>query len=147
MRGLMRRFLSVRGVAPRREWWFAYLVTLVINMAVVAAMMAMDALYGLMDVALDRPLVGGLISLVMVLPIVPASVRRMRDRRLSSWWLAAFAAWVVLAPYVVRLADGMDALMIGNVIQIAGVIGSLILFVQLAVLPSKTPPPEPEAAA
>jgi uncharacterized membrane protein YhaH (DUF805 family) len=144
----MRTLFSVHGVAPRREWWFAYLVAVVVNMALGMALMFTDAFYRLMDVAADQPIVGALVTLMMLVLLAPTSVRRMRDRGLSPWWLAVFALWAVLSPFVVRLADDLDALILGNIIQIMGAIGSLILFVQLAVLPSKTPPPpEPAAAA
>ncbi|MCR5875236.1 DUF805 domain-containing protein [Phenylobacterium sp. J426] len=143
-----RSFVSLEGVAPRSEWWrvATAIGALYLVVGVIGAWTGWT--WTLLAAMADQPLVAGLFNLVWWLPAIPVSIRRLRDRRLQPWWLAAPVVWTFLAPGLVTAADAAGALMVGNVLQILGLILSIVIFVQLAVLPSKaTPSPPPEPAA
>lgn len=147
MTGLVRTFLSPEGRATRGEWWRAVLVAALFFTVVALVGGWTGWIWPLLAITSDQPLAAGLFNLVGWLPILAVSIRRMRDRELSPGWLAAPVIWSVAAPGVISAADNADALMLGNVLQILGLILSIVVFVQLGLLPSKTPVAEPEATA
>lgn len=147
MTGFARRFVLVEGKASRGEWW-----TVVLTVAAVFVVVALVGgwtgwIWPLLAAMFDQPLVVGLFNLFWWLPILPVSIRRMRDRALSPRWLAAPVIWSVVAPGVIRAADIADALVLGNVLQILGVILSIVIFVQLGLAPSRSAPESPQTSA
>jgi len=140
MTGLARTFFSLEGTATRREWWTVVLLVGVFFVVATLVGAWTGWIWPLFAAMFEQLLVLALFNLVGWLPILAVSVRRLRDRGLSPWWLAAPVVWSVVAPGIISAADLAGALMVGNVLQILGLILSIVIFVQLGVLPSKTAP-------
>lgn len=140
MTGLARTFFSLEGTATRREWWTVVLIVAVFFVVVAVVGGWTGWIWPFLAVMFEQLLVLALFNLVGWLPILPVSIRRMRDRALSPWWLAAPVVWSLVAPGIISAADLADALIVGNVLQILGMILSIVIFVQLGLLPSKAAP-------
>jgi uncharacterized membrane protein YhaH (DUF805 family) len=78
----MKKYVLFQGRSRRSEYWYFYLVQII--MAVVAGFA--DGLLGLSSQTGTGP-IGGLISLVHLLPTIAAGIRRMHDINHSGWWL------------------------------------------------------------
>ena len=133
MRELLRTFFSVKGRATRREWWIVYLAyALALTPLGLLALGPGSALTGAM---LSERYLAVLVGMAMWAPMAPVSIRRMRDRQLSSWVLAGAAGWCLLAPLAAFQVG--QATVFGSVLSLAGFAVGLFVFVQLALLPSK----------
>lgn len=76
-----RKYADFTGRAPRAEYWWFYLGTVVVQIPL-----------GMIDRAIGgtwSPL-SSLFSLVILLPWIAVSVRRLHDLDRTGWWLAAF---------------------------------------------------------
>lgn len=72
----LSNFTNFKGRARRKEYWYFYLVFFVISF--VAAII--DSILGTDEMIL------GLVSLVLLLPAIAVSVRRLHDIDKSGWW-------------------------------------------------------------
>ena len=80
---------TFKGRAPRSEYWFFWLFTLI------------AVLVGhLIDDAIGTRFIGGIIALGLLLPSITVFVRRMHDIDRSGWWvlldLVPVVGWIVL---------------------------------------------------
>lgn len=90
----VQRFAQFRGRAPRAEYWWFYLATTIIGFL----LSLIDAAVGAGDV------IGGLFSLLTMVPWISVSVRRLHDIDRTGWWLALLL--VPLVPLVVYFGSG-----------------------------------------
>jgi uncharacterized membrane protein YhaH (DUF805 family) len=76
----IRKYADFTGRAPRAEYWWFYLATVVVQIPL-----------GIIDEAIGgwSPL-SSLFSLGILLPWLAVSVRRLHDIDRTGWWLAAF---------------------------------------------------------
>ncbi|MGA0606696.1 DUF805 domain-containing protein [Phenylobacterium sp. VNQ135] len=139
MTGPLHTFLSLKGTASRREWWTVAAFCGVLHVTLLVLGFATGLIY-LAVSAWQNWLLLALQNVVLGLLLAPVSIRRLRDRRMSPWWYAVLPAWALAAPHVLRMADDADRLVLGNAIQIAGMLLGLFVMVQLALLPSKAAP-------
>ena len=82
----MTRFAQFSGRAPRAEYWWFYLATLVIGFA----LELLEKPFG------DNGYLGIIFNVITIIPTIAVTVRRLHDIEKSGWWLAAFA--VTFAP-------------------------------------------------
>ena len=138
MTDLSRTLFSLEGTASRRDWWTVAALCAVLHVTLLVLGFATGLVYVAVS-ALQSWLLLALPNVVFGLLMAPVSIRRLRDRRMSPWWYAALPVWGLAAPHVVRIADEADRLVLGNIVQIGGMLLGLFVMVQLALLPSKTP--------
>ncbi|MEI8595854.1 DUF805 domain-containing protein [Photobacterium sp. Hal280] len=79
----LRKYAVFSGRAQRQEYWYFFLINLVITLAL-----------GIVDNLLNTPgagegtgLLGGVYSLAVLLPSVAVGVRRLHDIGKSGWWM------------------------------------------------------------
>ena len=74
----LRQYATFRGRAPRSEYWWFYLFTVLVGIAA-----------SIVDTAAGTNLVSPLVNLALLLPSLAVGVRRLHDSNLSGWWLLA----------------------------------------------------------
>jgi uncharacterized membrane protein YhaH (DUF805 family) len=93
--GPLLKYTEFSGRARRKEYWLFF----VLNMLVVLGLSVIDVVAGLFSKRLGLGLFGGVYSLLVLLPSIALSVRRLHDTERSAWWLLLFAV-PLLGPLV-----------------------------------------------
>lgn len=84
VRSVLTRPVLFTGRACRSEfWWFALFVLVV------------DVLASIIDVPLNSPVAEVIAGLLLLLPLISVSVRRLHDTERSGWW-----ALVGMVPFI-----------------------------------------------
>jgi uncharacterized membrane protein YhaH (DUF805 family) len=78
----LKKFATFSGRAPRAEYWWFYLGTIIVSIP----FRIIDAAAGT-DQALN-----GVLTLVLLVPWIAVTVRRLHDTDRSAWWLLGFVA-------------------------------------------------------
>jgi len=99
----LKRFAEFNGRSRRKEYWMFFLFSILVGIAASA-----------IDIAVfgfsfeDNGPVNGLASLVLLIPSLAVSVRRLHDTGRSGWWFllifAVIIGWIVLLIFFV--SDG-----------------------------------------
>jgi len=89
-----RKFVTFRGRAPRSEYWYFLLFGVLLSIPASIIDLALSNQSGGTPGA--RPLTG-LLSLVLFLPRLSVSVRRLHDVNYSGWFLGGFFIYLVAA--------------------------------------------------
>lgn len=104
----MRKYFTFSGRARRSEYWWFYLFTIIV--AIVAAII--DGILVGWENSDEGP-VGGLTSLLLLIPSLSAGWRRLHDTGRSGWWIGggilailAFATILIVASAVIGFDDG-----------------------------------------
>ena len=79
----LRKYAVFQGRARRSEYWYFVLFNIIIGFV----LGFMDVLMGTYDFEVGMGLLGGLYSLVVLLPGIGVSVRRLHDIGRTGWWL------------------------------------------------------------
>ena len=87
----LSKFVDFSGRATRPEYWWFYLFTVLLS-------------WGSMIVDSSQVL-SGLISLVLLLPSLAVSARRLHDTDRSAWWLLIAFTIIGLIPLIIWLAS------------------------------------------
>jgi uncharacterized membrane protein YhaH (DUF805 family) len=101
-----RRTFDFRGRSTRAEyWWFQLcLIALILLMAVFGALFA--TVLGGKNAAMPLPiLLMGLSALVVTIPNLALTVRRLHDVNFSGWWLLAPSGAMVLVSVLGSMLD------------------------------------------
>lgn len=98
--GCWQKFATFQGRARRREYWFFILFNAIISIAL-----------AITDISLggdSMGLLSGLYSLLIFLPSLAVTVRRLHDIDRSGWWLLLYVVPVVgvLVILVFTVLDG-----------------------------------------
>jgi uncharacterized membrane protein YhaH (DUF805 family) len=80
---VLRKYAVFRGRARREEYWY-YLLYFVIGYG---AVLLLDVATGTFDFESQRGWLGRLYLVVLALPTLAVSVRRLHDTGRSGWWL------------------------------------------------------------
>lgn len=80
---VLKNYVNFAGRARRREYWMFFLISLLIQLA----LLIMDNVTGTFNAQTGWGLLSGLYSLAVLLPGIAVSVRRLHDRDRSGWWL------------------------------------------------------------
>lgn len=75
----LSKFAQFTGRSRRSEYWYFFLVTLIITYGLQGIGMVLDMSLFVM--------LGGLVSLALLIPGIAVAVRRMHDVGRSGWWL------------------------------------------------------------
>jgi uncharacterized membrane protein YhaH (DUF805 family) len=91
----LKKYATFAGRAPRAEYWWFYLATIVVQIPL-----------SIVDQALaDWGPLSSLFSLLVLVPWLAVSVRRLHDINRSGWWLLAF--FLVIVAIVVAAVSTM----------------------------------------
>lgn len=79
----LKKYAAFSGRAQRAEYWYFVLfyVLLFIGLSLI------DKATGSFDAETGMGLLGGLLSLALLIPSIAVSVRRLHDTGRSGWWL------------------------------------------------------------
>ena len=83
-----QRFADFSGRSRRKEYWIFALINLLISIGL-----------GIVDAMLGMAVLGSIYGLVILIPAVSLSVRRLHDIGMKGWWLL-----VLLVPFLNLLA-------------------------------------------
>ena len=93
------KYFTFSGRARRSEYWWFYLFTILL--AIVAGIF--DGILGLGTE--DLGVLGGIATLVTIVPTLSAQVRRLHDTGRSGWWVgAAFIAAIIFVILIIGIA-------------------------------------------
>ena len=120
----LKRYATFSGRAARAEYWWFYLAT------VIAGMIAgvIDGLVGNDEVAW----LGGALNLLLIVPTIAATVRRLHDTDRSGWWLVGGLA-VLIGLVAIATAASMGGSTGFGPAMIAAIFGAVTLFVILFI--------------
>src|SRR5690348_1054151 len=93
----LKKYAIFSGRAPRAEYWWYYLATVIVGIP----LRLTDKMLG------TEQALSAIFQLILLVPWLAVSVRRLHDVNRSGWWLAAFGAILVGA---VAFAVGMTRL-------------------------------------
>lgn len=95
VRTCFARYFDFEGEATRPEFWWFFVFTGVVNVAL----------------AIISNKLSGLFSLAIVVPLLAVAVRRLHDTNRSGWWLLVWflpiVGWIVLVFLLVQ--EGAEA--------------------------------------
>ena len=99
---LTQKYVDFSGRARRSEyWWYALFSAIV------------QAVVNALDRGLGSQILGGLVSLALLLPSLAVAVRRLHDTGRSGWWLLLglipIIGWIVLLVFYVQDSQGPNA--------------------------------------
>jgi|SRR6185369_3820117 uncharacterized membrane protein YhaH (DUF805 family) len=89
----LKKFAIFSGRAPRAEYWWFYLGTVIVSFV----FKLIDKMLGTDDV------IGGIVSLGLLIPSIAVTVRRLHDTDRSGWWLLAFVGAIALLVFLATL--------------------------------------------
>ncbi len=83
-----RRALTIEGRSNRAQYWLFYLINVVIFMALMFAATMMANPDGTATTAGQAVAIVGIIySIILIIPFLTLSIRRMHDLDKSGWWI------------------------------------------------------------
>ena len=128
----LKRYATFGGRAPRAEYWWFYLGTVVVGFLV----QLIDRMLGTEDT------IGAIFNLALLVPWIAVTVRRLHDTDRSGWWLLAFVAPIAVVGCVAALGalnetyrNTTAASFTVGLIAILAVLGAVITFLVFMVLP------------
>ena len=89
----MKRYAQFSGRAPRAEYWWFYLATVVVSWILTIVDKAIGASGA---TAGDMGILAALFSLATFIPTIAVTVRRLHDIGRTGWWLLAFVLLIAL---------------------------------------------------
>jgi uncharacterized membrane protein YhaH (DUF805 family) len=98
--GGVKLYADFKGRAPRAEYWWFYLLTIVAGIPA-----------RLLDKGLDtKGALDTLVSIAFLLPWLAVTVRRLHDLNRGGWWLLVFmVGFVAAALFAVAVSDSVSA--------------------------------------
>jgi uncharacterized membrane protein YhaH (DUF805 family) len=86
-----KKYAVFSGRARRREYWYFVLFNIIVSIV----LGVIDGVTGSLNAQTGLGLLSGIYSLVILIPSIAVSVRRLHDTDRSGWWLL-----IVLVPLV-----------------------------------------------
>src|SRR5262245_40246323 len=80
---VLKKYAVFNGRATRKEYWYFALFNIIISMALAV----IDMITGTFSAEVGIGLLGGLYQLVILIPGIAVSVRRLHDTDRNGWWL------------------------------------------------------------
>ena len=87
----LQKYAVFSGRAQRKEYWYFYLFSVLITLALAI----LDMLIGSFDKVSGVGVLSGLYSLAVLIPNLAVTVRRLHDTGRSGWWFL-----IVLVPFI-----------------------------------------------
>lgn len=92
VRSVFQNYANFNGRAMRSEFWYWQLFTVLVNIVI-----------GIFQAGTDAPTLGFAVGLVLLIPGLTVSVRRLHDTNRSGWHLLAFLIPVLGFLYLLYL--------------------------------------------
>lgn len=86
-----KKYATFSGRAQRAEYWYFFLFYILIFFGLTI----IDGITGSFNAMTGMGLLGGLMTLVLLIPSISVGVRRLHDTGRSGWWL-----FIVLIPLI-----------------------------------------------
>jgi uncharacterized membrane protein YhaH (DUF805 family) len=80
---VLKKYGTFTGRARRKEYWYFFLFNFIIGILLIIV----DTVTGSLKSEIGLGILSGLYSLVVLIPGIAVSVRRLHDTNLSGWWL------------------------------------------------------------
>ena len=80
---VLKKYAMFHGRAGRKEYWYFALFNILISIALAIV----DGITGTFSAEARMGLLGGLYTLVILIPGIAVSVRRLHDTDHNGWWL------------------------------------------------------------
>lgn len=80
---VLKKYAEFGGRSQRKEYWFFVLFSILISMLLVM----IDSATGTLRSPREFGLLSGIYSLVVLVPSLAVSVRRLHDTNRTAWWL------------------------------------------------------------
>ena len=117
----LTHYADFKGRAPRAEYWWFYLMTVILSIPL-----------GLLDKALStRDILETILNLVLLVPWLAVTVRRLHDTNRGGGWLFVFTAVIALIALVGAGAFGLTSA--STAIGYTGLIIIVLLILVVAV--------------
>lgn len=118
-----RKYARARGRAARSEFWYWTLFSMLAGLAAnIADGIVTSAMH-----ATDYGILSSLVNLVLLLPGLAVTIRRLHDTDHSGWWMLLPITIIGIIPYVIFLCragtPGANRFGLGASGDIAGVFG------------------------
>lgn len=94
---VLKKYAVFKGRARRKEYWFFTLISILISIA----LGFVDGFAGTLDATTGVGMLGGLYSLVILIPSLAVMVRRLHDTGRTGWWF--FLLFIPLIGAIVLL--------------------------------------------
>jgi uncharacterized membrane protein YhaH (DUF805 family) len=125
----LKKYATFSGRAPRAEYWWFYLLTVIVGM-----------LAGRLDAAIgDGDTINTISNLAFLLPMLAVTVRRLHDTDRSGWWslmffvaLAITGAGVVLAS-IMETRGSSATMFTAMIVAILCLLGAFVSFLVFMV--------------
>ena len=118
-----RNYVRTRGRATRSEFWYWTLFSILAGVSGSVA----DAIVASAAHLNQFGLIGGLVNLVLFLPGVAVTIRRLHDTDHAGWWMLLPITIIGIIPYMIwvcsRGTPGANRYGLGTSADIAGVFG------------------------
>ena len=80
---VLKNYATFSGRARRKEYWMFFLFNVLISLG----LGVLDVVVGTYSVEYETGLFSGLYSLLVLIPSIAVSVRRLHDTNRSGWWI------------------------------------------------------------
>lgn len=122
----LKKYATFSGRAPRAEYWWFYLLTVIVGI-----------LTKLLDTAIgSHDTIKSVANLALLLPVLAVTVRRLHDTERSGWWLllllaaVAVAVFIALAGALTSTATSFTAMIVMILILLGAGVTLLVMMVQ-----------------
>jgi len=88
---VLKKYADFSGRASRSEYWWFMLFTTLVNII----LMVVDSQLGTFNDAAGMGMLGGLYTLLVLLPSIGVQVRRLHDVDRSGWWLLIYLVPII----------------------------------------------------
>lgn len=92
---VLKKYAVFNGRARRKEYWFFVLFSTLISIALSVA----DLMMGNLDPQTGYGFLSGIYTLLVIIPTIAVSVRRLHDTNRSGWWF-----FIILIPLIGAIA-------------------------------------------
>ncbi|MEO1551072.1 MAG: DUF805 domain-containing protein [Pseudomonadota bacterium] len=125
----LRKWITFSGRASRAEYWWFYLGSTLIMLAViaVAALLVMGLSNAPQVLFWPIGIVVGLVLLWLYIAQLSAFVRRFHDRNLSGWWILGYIGLSAMGGALGELAPGIG--LIASILMFAAAIAVFVITV------------------
>ena len=80
---VLKKYATFNGRARRKEYWYFFLFNTIISIV----LGVIDSVTGILTFEIGLGLLSCIYSLIILVPYIPVTVRRLHDTGRSSWWL------------------------------------------------------------
>jgi uncharacterized membrane protein YhaH (DUF805 family) len=130
----LKKYANFSGRAPRAEFWWFYLGTIVVGFGVEF----FDKMAG------DTGALSAMMNLALLIPWISVTVRRLHDTNRSGWWILAFmfviAAAIAMTTVGYMRFSGTSTAFAGGILLVLVMLATAVTMLVFMVLPGTEGP-------